>query len=479
MEKAEKLYGKILDANSNGKWKPTISSLEKHASPEWFQDIKFGMFINWGPWSIAGWDAKKEKGAMYPDWYEWNLDYKPSDGRRKYHEKNWGRDFERDDLIPFFKAQKYQPERLVDIAAEAGIKYIIPFSKHHSGFCLWPSSYTRRNAGEILGKDLVKPLADRCREKGLMFGFYFSVDDWEHPVIDSRGDIVMRKWGAKYEPYMSKLETWASGKIAVKDFSKHYIIPQAVEFIDNYDPDILWYDGEWDSPVESMGTYEIAAYYYNHAEGRKEVAINDRYGLINGKKSRAYLGDFFCSEYGSLSSKNKARHAWEECRGISQSFGFNWQDTDENVVSSKELVGMLVDIVSKGGNLLLVVNLDAQGALPEIQEKRLKDMGKWLNINQEAIYNTRRHSVDSEGCVRYTRAKDNQSVYAISLEWPGDQLKLTSIKPSEISQIHMLGHKESLKWSYQNGITTITLPAELQDAANRPCDYAYTFRIRK
>ena len=227
---------------------------------------------------------------------------------------------------------------------------------------------------------------------------------------------------------------------------------------------------------------EISAYFYNRAEGRKEVAVNDRYGLENNRRygyMRSYRGDFFTSEYGDMTDENRARHAWEECRGISQSFGFNWQDTDDNVISSKDFVDMFVNIVSKGGNLLLIVNLDAQGALPEVQEKRLKDIGKWLKVNGEGIYYTRAYTIAAEGSVRYTRSKDNQTVYAISTEWPGNQLKLKSVKPANKSKVFMLGYNEPLKWSYKNGITTITLPAKLQKASNRPCDYAYTFRIQQ
>ena len=480
MQEAEKMYEKVLNVNANGKWKPTGASLDRHIAPEWFEDFKFGMFIDWGLWSIGGWDEKKEKGAMYPDWYEHRIDNNPI--VEKYHDKNWGKDFERDDLIPFFKAKNYEPDKLIDVAVEAGMKYIVPFLKHHSGFCLWPSSFTHRDVGDMLGKDLVKPLVENCKEKGLKFGFYFSTDEWEYPIISKQDSIIMRKWGGKYEAYTPRLETWASGKIAVKDFAKHYIIPQAVEFIDKYDPDILWYDGEWDTPVEFLGAYEISAYFYNRAEGRKEVAVNDRYGLENNRRygyMRSYRGDFFTSEYGDMTDENRARHAWEECRGISQSFGFNWQDTDDNVISSKDFVDMFVNIVSKGGNLLLIVNLDAQGALPEVQEKRLKDIGKWLKVNGEGIYYTRAYTIAAEGSVRYTRSKDNQTVYAISTEWPGNQLKLKSVKPANKSKVFMLGYNEPLKWSYKNGITTISLPAKLQKASNRPCDYAYTFRIQQ
>jgi alpha-L-fucosidase len=140
---------------------------------------------------------------------------------------------------------------------------------------------------------------------------------------------------------------------------------------------------------------------------------------------------------------------------------------------------MFVDIVAKGGNLLLIVNLDNQGALPEIQEIRLKDIGKWLKVNGEGIYATRTYPVREEGNVRYTRSKDNKTVYAISLEWPGKQLELKSVEPAQGSKIFLLGYDKPLNWRYKNGVTTITLPANLQKETNRPCNYAYTFKINK
>jgi alpha-L-fucosidase len=477
MQDAEKEFNRIYEINGKGKWKPTNASLDRHQAPEWFQDIKFGMFIDWGLWSVGGWAVKKEKGAMYPDWYEHRIDYNAD--AEKYHDKNWGTDFERDDLFPFFKAERYDPDRLVNTALEAGMKYIIPFCKHHSGFCLWPSSYTHRDAGDLLGRDLIKPIVDNCNAKGLKFGFYFSTDEWEYPIIDTDGKLITRKWAGKYEPYSQKLETWASRKIAVKDFAKDYIIPQAVEFIDKYNPDILWYDGEWDTPVELLGSYDISAYFYNKAEGKKEVAVNDRYGTVNGHRLRSSLGDVFTSEYGDMTDDNRLRHVWEENRGISQSFGFNWQDTDANVITSKDFIDMFVNIVAKGGNLLLIVNLDNQGALPDVQEKRLKDIGKWLKVNGEGIYSTRAYSVLAENDVRFTRSKDNKTVYAISLEWPGKQLELKSIEPAQGSKIYLLGYDKPLNWRSKNGVTTISLPSNLQKEANRPCNYAYTFKINK
>ncbi|MDR1898005.1 MAG: alpha-L-fucosidase [Prevotellaceae bacterium] len=470
-------YNRLTEINNNGKWKPTAESIDAHKTPEWFEDCKFGMFIDWGLWSVAGWAPQKDKAVCYPNLYELeiyeNLDF------IKYHAKNWSKDFERDDFIPFFTAKNFNPERLVDLAAESGVKYIIPACKQFSGFCLWSSSYTFRDAEDMQRKNIIEPLAKRCKSKELKFGFYFSLDEWEYPVINGAGALEYRRWGGTMYPYTPEIEKKASGKVAVKNFAKEYIIPQAIEFIDAYNPDILWYDGEWDTPAEQSGSYEIAAYFYNKTEGEKEVAVNDRYGTINGKWLRAVRGDIFTGEYDSIQKELKNNRVREEKRGMSRSFGFNWQDSEKNIDTSKELINTFVDIVSQGGNLLLVVNLDGQGALPEIQEKRLKEIGKWLKINGAGIYSTRTYTVASEGDIRYTRSKDNKTVYAISLGWPGKQLTLKSVKPADGSDIYLLGEKEPLEWNYDNGATTITLPDKLQKESNRPCRDAYTFSIQK
>jgi alpha-L-fucosidase len=475
---ASQRYETVKDINEKGKWKPTAESIDNHQAPEWFLDAKFGMFIDWGLWSVAGWAPQREKVALYPDWYEYWL-YNDSSAII-YHEKNWGKDFKRDDFIPLFTAEQYQPQKLVDVAKEAGMKYIVPFCKHHSGFCLWPSTFTYRDAVDMgPKKDLIRPMVESCKEQGLKFGFYFSLEEWEYPLINDENNLVMRIWEGKPEPCSEEFEKKASGKIAVKNFTEDYIVPQATEFIDNYDPDILWFDGEWSTSVYDLQSYDITAYFYNKAEGRKEVAVNDRYGLgTDGKMLRFKRGDFFTSEYHDHEDQNKT-HPWEECRGISRSFGYNWQDTEDNVISSEEFIKMFVEIVSHGGNLLLIVNLDGQGALPVVQEKRLKEIGQWLKVNGEGIYGTRAFTTALEGDVRYTSSKNGQIVYAISTLWPGEKLELKSVVPKSGSEIYLLGTKEPLRWYYDQtkGLTTVLILENLQKVSNRPCNYAYTFRM--
>ncbi|MDR0559157.1 MAG: alpha-L-fucosidase [Prevotellaceae bacterium] len=499
MQRAAKEYRRMTDVNSNGTWKPDWLSLMKHQTPEWFSDIKFGMFIDWGLWSVAGYtlllDPDRE---VYPDWYEYQMIADNNGPRRydkhgkifslrQYHEKNWGKDFSRGDFIPLFTAENFNADKLTDLAVEAGMKYVIPFCKHFSGWCIWQSSYTHMDVGERLGEDIMQPLVDNCKKKGLKFGFYYGTQEWEYPIITDSA-MVIREWFRMRHknpaaPYTPEVENLIPGKIPVRNFLRDYSIPQAVEFIDKYDPDILWYDGDWDTMAEDLGSYEISAYFYNKAEGRKQVAVNDRYGLKkeDRRTSRARLGDIFTSEHHSIhESKKNGDHAWEENRGISSSFGFNWQDTDENVISSKTFIDMFVDIVAEGGNLLLIVNPDGKGALPDAQVKRLKDIGKWLKVNGEGIYNTRPYTTPKEGFIRYTRSKDGKTVYAICTEFPKDKLTLSSVTLGKTGQITMLGAEDvKLKWTSKTTADQTQLIIKIPKSlyAKRASEYAWVFKI--
>jgi alpha-L-fucosidase len=460
----------VEQVNAKGRYKPTWPSLDSHAMPEWFDDAKFGMFIDWGVYSVGGWDEPKATGPMYPDWYLHRMYY--NDIVHEYHTRRWGKGFERDDLIPLFTASEYNPEKLVKIAQDAGMKYIVPFCKHHDGFCLWPSSYTFRNAVDMRpGRDLVGPLVEACRKSNIKFGFYFSIDEWEFPLIGEDNKLKIRLWdtpkGGSLTTRPFDANEWRgsiSGKIPVRNLHEDYIIPQAAEFIGRYQPDILWFDGEWIVPEETRHTSKLVAYYYNRAEGRQSVVVNDRFA----DKTRAQHGDFFTSEYHSLAAEGKARK-WEECRGLSQSYGYNRDDTDKNVMTAEQLVHMLVETVARNGNLLLIVNLHGKGAMPKIYIQRLKDAGDWLKVNGEAIYATRPWTVAAEGPVRFTRR--GKTVYAIHLGTPSGEINLKSVRAVKGSQITLLGREKPLDWQRTSAGISIKVPADGLGP------YASTFKI--
>ncbi len=272
------------------------------------------------------------------------------------------------------------------------------------------------------------------------------------------------------------------GKVPVRDFVGEYIVPQAKEFIDRYDPDLLWLDGAWATPIDQSGSPEIVSHLYNKAEGRKTVATNDRLGLL----TRYNVGDFFTSEYGSHNiERTQLLHKWEECRGVSQSFGYNWQDTEKNVISTEDLLDKLVKIVSENGNLLLVVNLDGTGAMPEYIRARLHDVGLWLKVNGEAIYGSRPWYVASQGeKIRFTQSKDGRYLYAIHKGWPGSQVELLYLLLDTSAKIVLLGSGQELKWKNvpegddgngKGGKVVVDIPDALRNSV--ASNHAVTLRI--
>jgi alpha-L-fucosidase len=459
------------------KYQPTLESLDTHPLPDWFDDAKLGMFIDWGLYSIAGWAPQIGDGAIYPDWYLWKMYHSPR--TRIYHRKTWGRDFECDDFIPLFTALEYNPKQIVQLAIESGMRYIIPFCKMHDGYCLWGSSYSNRTSVKLgPKKDLIRPLVETCREADLKIGFYFSIDEWVYPIIGSNGESLIRIWNQTFVndddieliPYENKYEKRITGKIPVKDFFSDYIFPQFKELIEDYDPDLAWLDGEWGLTAIKRKSPELVAFYYNQAESRKEVVVNDRLGV----DTRGKRGDYFTSEFhdGSMSFT----HKWEECRSLSQNYGYYKDEKEEDLLTDKQLIHMLIDIVSQGGNLLLMVNLTGLGAIPPVYTKRLKALGKWLEINGEAIFATRmwKNWKEDEN-IRFTMRKDGKYVYAIWLKWEGNQLKSKILKPKEKSKVYMLGVEENLDWRIDNSELIVKIPPEI--SSKKPCEHAWAFKI--
>ncbi len=480
MLRAQRQMKKVNAVNRAGRYSATGAGMDKHKCPEWFIDAKLGMFVDWGLYSIAAYSPYKKGARLYPDWYEYKSrpEYTAGDSAAEYHKKNWGEDFKPDHFIGLFRGDKFDAAKMMKTFRRCGAKYVVPFLKHHSGFCLWDSSYTFRDTVDSPAKrDFAREMCDAARAEGLKFGIYTSqADEWEYPILQADGSIEMKHWGGKMSPLTPDMETKASGKIAVRDFVYDYIVPQTTEFIDKYDPDLLWYDADWATRATENGSYDITAYLYNRAEGRKEVCCNDRYGKLDpaveaafrrkGIKTigcRTVRGDFFTDEWGDTAENidPKKWHPWESCSGISRAYGNHWmEELDPSMVmSDKEFICHFTTIVARGGNLLLLVNLDAQGAIPKVQEERLLSIGSWLEKNGEAIYGTRIIAPYSTPAIDYTRSKDGKSVYAI-VKKPSRQLKLECELPKD-STIRLLGSSDSLPCRREANRVIVELPEEL------------------
>jgi alpha-L-fucosidase len=337
------------------------STAEKKERMAWWVNDRFGMFIHWGIYAI-------------PARHEWVKRYEqiPDDEYRKYFE--------------MFNPDLYNPKEWARKAKEAGMKYAVITTKHHDGFCLFDSKYTDYKATNTpIGKDLIKEWVEAFRGEGLKVGFYYSLLDWHHPhyEIDRNHPWVARGLGETKE-YEEKYKEWNKGRNM--DIYREYVKNQLTELLTNYGKiDILWLD------------YSFPA--GNHGKGRDDwdsesllklvrklqpgIILNDRLDLLDVEGG----WDFTTPEQYKVSKwpeRNGVKIPWETCQTFSGSWGY-YRD-EATWKSTKQLLTLLIESVSKGGNLLLNVGPTARGTFDYRANDRLEAMGEWMKYNSRSIY---------------------------------------------------------------------------------------------
>jgi len=433
-------------------YKATWESLDTHQMPSWYDDAKIGLSMHWGIYSVPAW-APREKEISYAEWYGSRM-HEKGNPTVEYHKEHYG-DATYDDFIPKWKAESYNPTQWAKFAKNMGAKYMFITSKHHDGFCLWPSKYTDRNAMKMgPKKDILGQYFTAARKEGLKVGLYYSLYEWNNPLYTGK-DV----------PY--------AGLKKVNNYVDDFMVPQIKELIELYHPDFFFFDGEWDHPESFWKMKEVVAYYYNQAAKRnQEVFVNDRFG----KDDRGKHGDLYNVEY-SYNDGNLGllTHKWSFWQGIAKTFGYN-QDTDmEDCMSPKQFIDKTIDGVSRNGNFDINVGPTAAGIIPEYEQYPLLKLGEWLKVNGEAIYGTRIWKTQIEGDVRYTAKGDY--VYATFLKWAGEEFKVKAAKPVEGSKITMLGVPGNLDWTYDDS-NKLTIKYPRSKARPTSCSYAWSFKIQ-
>jgi alpha-L-fucosidase len=282
-------------------------------------------------------------------------------------------------------------------------------------------------------------------------------------------------------------------------FVKNHVIPQFKDVVSKYQPSVIFSDGEWDHPYTTWRSTELISWLLNESPNRDEVVINDRWG----QKTRHHHGGYYTTEYGSGLNIDAG---WEECRGIAHSFGYSRTENLRDYSTGRELIYMLIDIVSRGGNFLLDIGPTADGRIPVIMQERLLDMGGWLSVNGEAIYGTTPFEKScqwSTGIIEdakrgeYMVAYDimkltvnpdegyatkevfftqkGDDLYCIVPQLPDEKLIIRDLKMNSKSSVEMLGIEGALKWKQKKDDVWISLPD--LNPSKMPCKYAYVFKI--
>lgn len=430
----------------------TWESLDSHKMPNWYDAAKIGLSLHWGVYSVPAW-GPRENGTSYAEWYGKRM-HENDNPTVEYHKDHYGVKTY-DDFIPKWKAESFRPDDWVAFAKNMGAKYIFITSKHHDGFCLWPTKYTDRNAVKMgPHKDILGQFFIAGRKQGLKVGLYYSLYEWFNPLYTGI-DI----------PY--------AGLKKANNYVDDFMIPQIKELIDLYHPDFFFFDGEWEKPETYWKMKEVLAYYYNEAQRRnQEVFVNDRFGT----NERGKHGDLYNVEYdNNKDNEGLLTHKWSYWQGIAKTYGFN-QDTDpEDCLSPKQFINKVVMAVAQNGNFDINVGPTAAGIIPEYETHPLLQLGAWLKVNGEAVYKTQTWKIQHEGDAYFTSKDDD--IYAIFLKWQGEEFNLKSVHPVEGSKITMLGVNGELKWNWDEskGLTIFYPRSKSRPTA---CSYAWAFKIK-
>ncbi|MFN8288795.1 MAG: alpha-L-fucosidase [Chitinophagaceae bacterium] len=408
---------------------------EKDKRMQWWKDARFGMFIHWGLYAVP---AGEWKGATnHAEWIRTTAQI-PLEEYNHFTEQ--------------FNPVSFNAEAWVQMAKDAGMKYITITSKHHDGFCLWDS---RQTDFDIMStpfkRDVLKELADACRKiGGIKLCFYHSIMDWHHPDYNER-----RPWEKDRPVEGTDRQRYIS-----------YLKNQLKELVTNYgDIGVLWFDGEW----EGFWKHEDGVDLYNYVRSLKpDIIINNRVdkgrgGMAGMTTSDGYAGDFGTPEQ-EIPETGLPGVYWESCMTMNNNWGYN--KADKNFKSVKDLVQKLVDIASKGGNFLLNIGPKADGTFPQESIDRLKAIGNWMKVNGESIYGTSASPFEHIpwGRVTQKKAGDKTRLYLHVFDWPANGILQLSGLGNTPLRIYSLSNNEKLEFTSNENTVSVSVPAAAPDS---------------
>ena len=481
-----------------GKFQATWESLENYQVPEWFRDAKFGIWAHWGPQCVEGTGDWMARSLYLEGSYEYN-----------YHVEHYGHPSEVGfkDIIPLFKAEKWDPDKLLGFYKKIGAQYFFALGNHHDNFDLWDSKYHSWNSVNMgPKKDILDGWAKAARKHGLHFGVSLHGDHawtWYEPSqrhdkngpkkgIPYDGKLTKEdgngKWWEGYDPqelyaqnHPLSENSWDNGAIhsqwgwgnGVCTPTQEYCTDfynRTLDVINRYNPDLLYFDVTVLPfyPISDAGL-KIAAHFYNHSmdthEGNLEAVMLGK--ILNEEQRKALVWDV---ERGA--PNQIMPEPWQTCTCLG-GWHYNTGIYERgHYKSAANVVKLLMDVVSKNGNLLLSVPLRADGTFDEKEEAILNEFGAWMDINKEAIYSTRPWKIFGEGPIADSDIKLNaqgfnegaygnataqeirftqteKSLYVTLLAWPEEKKAVikslsegNELYPAEIKNIELLGYGE-------------------------------------
>ena len=417
-------------------YEPTWESINSRPVPAWFEDAKFGVFIHWGLYSVPAFTKRGDYAEWYPKQFN-------KEEVRDFHNRVYGENFKYADFVKDFRAELFDAKEWITLFERAGARYMNITSKHHDGFCLFPTPYAWNWNSMDVGphRDFLAELRDACEGTQVKFGVYHSLYEWFHPLYNE-------------DP---------------ERFALEHLQPMMKDLIERYQPNTLFTDGEWDDPWETWHSPEFLAWLYNESSVRDFIVPNDRWG--KGTRAKGWGGNLTTEyDWEKFLAKNPGeRKVFEECRGIGRSFGFNRAETCEDYMTSADLIGLLVELVSNGGNLLLNVGPAADGTIPAIMQERLLDIGAWLSVCGEGIYGSRRGIKSTQDGVFYTQ-KGNVT-YAFLKKFPFGTVVLEDLPYDPARQAKLLGSEQPVELINADGKTGLNFGAFPPEEINLKCWY--------
>ncbi|KAL0893722.1 hypothetical protein ABMA27_013869 [Loxostege sticticalis] len=393
------------------RYKPDWEDLDKRPLPQWYDQAKIGIFLHWGVFSVPSFSS---------EWF-WKNWQDPHGKVALFMSKNYPPNFTYQDFAPMFKAEFFDPNKFADLFKKAGAKYVVLTSKHHEGFTLFPSkrSFSWNSVDVGPHRDLVKDLGEAVKD-ALVFTIHCMNE-----------------------------QTYADTKLW----------PDIKQLITDYQPSVLWSDGDWEAKDTYWKSCDLLAWLYNDSPVKNEIVVNDRWGIGIPCKH----GDFYnCAD--RYNPGRLQNHKWENAFTLDKkSWGYRRNMEVSDVLTMKELLNHIISTVSCGGNALINVGPTKEGTIAPIFEERLLDLGKWLKVNGEGIYGSSPWSTQNDtfnGNIWYTCVKTQYdamnptaipsesdtvtAVYAFFLDWPETNTLILANATSLVQdywRIQMLGYK--------------------------------------